>query len=321
MTVSCPMFGSIAYLVLAHTDPQQCARLTGRLLADQDAHVFVHVDRKSKSDFSAIRTLHPARVHFVQERYEVSWSGFSTVRAILAVMKEALTARVSFGYLVLLSGMDYPIKHSRDIRRYLYTQPFRQHINRVNVMDSPEHYLKLAKRYTFRDAWLPAGNLDKVIRKLATIAAIPVKRKLLQATICTGSSWWALTPDCGYFILEFVKEHPEYDHFFRYVHCPEEHYFHTIVQNSPFGGEAPPVLPYRGRGMWKTANLHVIHPSLRKIYTAADFEEVMQSNRCFVRKVTTGISTTLLDRIDIEVSANEEIVPYEANLFRTGRAS
>jgi hypothetical protein len=302
------MFKPIAYLVLAHADPHQCVRLVSRLLSDHGAHVFVHVDKKSRRDFSAAGTLNPSRVHFVRERYEVSWSGFSTVRAILATMREAITFHESFGYLVLLSGMDYPIKHPEQIKGYLYEQPFRQHINRVDVEESVEHYLKLAKRYTFRDAWLPAGNLDKIVRKLASIAAIPIKRKLLQATICTGSSWWALTPDCGRFILKFVKEHSEYDRFFKYLHCPEEHYFHTIVQNSPFVSEAAPMLPYRGRGMWRTANLHVIHPSLRKTYTVADFDEVMQSNRCFVRKVTTELSTTLLDRIDADITPSEESI-------------
>jgi Core-2/I-Branching enzyme len=303
----------IAYLVLAHADPQQCARLVKRLLCDEKAHVFLHVDRKARSDFSPVGTLDPARVHMVQERYRVSWSGFSTVRAILTAMREALSIDVTFGYLVLLSGMDYPLKHPGEISRYLHEQPFRQHINRVNVRDSPEHYLKLAKRYTFRDAWLPAGKLDKLLRKLATIAVTPVERKLLAATICTGSSWWALTPDCGRFILNFAAEHEEYNRFFKYVHCPEEHYFHTIVQNSPFSGEAAPILTYSGRGMWKTANLHVIHPSLRKIYTDADFDEVMRANRCFVRKVMTALSTTLLDKIDVEVGCDKQMDACEVH--------
>src|ERR1700722_429281 len=103
------MTKAIAYLVLVHTDSQHCIRLVSRLLSDHGAHIFIHVDRKSRADFSAAATLDPARVHFVRERNEVSWSGFSTVRAILATMREALTFRTNFGYLVVLSGMDYPI--------------------------------------------------------------------------------------------------------------------------------------------------------------------------------------------------------------------
>jgi hypothetical protein len=140
--------------------------------------------------------------------------------------------------------------------------------------------------------------LDRALRKIASTAAIPLKRRLLEGTICTGSAWWALTPDCAKFILRFGEEHPEYERFFQYVQASDEHYFHTIVQNSHFAGEAATITPYSGRGMWKTANLHIIHPSLRKIYTDADFDEVRQSGCCFVRKVTTSLSTPLLDQID-----------------------
>jgi len=50
--------------------------------------------------------------------------------------------------------------------------------------------------------------------------------------------------------------------------------------------------------MWRTANFHLIHPSLRKIYTDAEFNEVMAADRCFVRKVNTVASSKLLDQID-----------------------
>jgi hypothetical protein len=296
----------VAYLVLAHADPEQCTRLISRLLADPSCHVFVHLDLKTKSDFSNAAKLDLVRVHFVKERYEVSWAGFSMIKGTLAVMKEALASKSDFGYLVLLSGMDYPIRHPREIREHLYTQQFRQHINRVNVADSPEHYLKLARRYTFRDAWLHAGKVDKFFRKTGTIAAIPFKRRLLDATICTGSQWWAITSEFGRYVLRFISEHKEYDRYFKYLHSPDEHYFQTILENSPFAQEASPVLTYTGRGMWKMANLHLIHPSLKKIYTATEFDEVMSSNRCFVRKVNTGPSTSLLDQIDVSIGLGRD---------------
>jgi hypothetical protein len=288
----------VAYLVLAHADPTQCIRLIRGLLADRDAHVFFQLDLKAKEDFSGVVTLSSSRVHFVKERYEVSWGGYSIVRAILAAIREAVNFNVEFGYLVLLSGMDYPTKHPDEIKDYLYSQPFRQHINRLNIADSPEHYLKLARQYIFRDAWLPAGKIDKYVRRAASILAIPFRRRLLNGTICTGSMWWALTPEFGRYVLDTAARDTAYEKYFKFLHGPDEVYFHTVLQNSPFVDEAPPVLAYQGRGMWRTANLHLIHPSLRKIYTEAEFNEVMAANRCFVRKVNTVASSKLLDQID-----------------------
>ena len=293
----------VAYLVLAHTDPTQCLRLVRRLLADSSAHVFVHVDLKTKSDFSILSHVNSARVHLVRERHKVSWAGFSVVKATLACMQTALESDLGLGYLVLLSGMDYPIRHPNDIRNYLYCQPFRQHINRLYVADSPEHYLKLAQKFTFRDAWWDSNTIDRGLRKLATIILTPFKRKLLEQPLCTGSTWWAMTEEFGHYALAFSQQCDGYGRYFKYLHSPDEFYFQTILQSSPFVREAPPVLTYSGRGIWRTANLHVIDPSLSKIYTAADFDELMASKRCFVRKVTTAMSSELLDRIDRELGS------------------
>jgi len=289
----------VAYLVLAHADPEQCTRLIRSLLADRDAHIFLHLDLKAKSNFSSAVALDATRVHFVQDRYAVSWAGYSMVKGIMAAMREALISHVDFGYVVLLSGMDYPTKHPEKIKEYLYNQPFKQHVNRLNVADSPEHYLKVARRFIFMDPWLPpAGIVDKIVRKAATIALAPFKRKLPAGMMCTGSSWWAVTPEFGRYFLQTAGENDGFERYFRFLMSLEEYCFHTVLQNSPFVDEAPPILAYQGRGMWRTANLHLIHPSLQKIYTEAEFEEVMAANRCFVRKVNTAASSRLLDRID-----------------------
>ena len=45
----------MAYLILAHTDPEQVRRLCAMLLLDEEADIYIHVDLKSKHDFSACR--------------------------------------------------------------------------------------------------------------------------------------------------------------------------------------------------------------------------------------------------------------------------
>jgi hypothetical protein len=289
---------STAYLVLAHTDVQQCARLTRALLADPEAHVFLHVDTKSQLDFSGVLSLEPARVHWVARRYKVTWGGFNMVRATWAAIEQALNSTAGFDYLVLLSGLDYPIRHPQAIRDYLRSRPYRQHINRVDVRASPEHYLKVASHYDFRDAWLPFPFLDKVLRKACSLALRPLKRSLPAGMVCTGSSWWAITDECARYVLDVARTQPAYEKFFKFVLASDEYYFHTVIQNSKFAAEAAPLTPYQGRGMWRTANLHVIDPSLARTYILADYAEVMASGKSFVRKVTSAASGPLLDKID-----------------------
>jgi hypothetical protein len=293
----------IGYLVLAHTDPVHCKRLVSRLLNDEDAQVYVHVDLKSTCDFSAVAALSTTRVHLIKSRVSISWSGFSMVEATIGMMKEALASVREFDYLVLLSGLDYPLTEPQALRTYLHSQPYLQHINRFDVSNSPEHYLKLLSRFQFRDSWFGSSKLDKLARKLATLAARPFKRKLPAGMTCFGSQWWALTDPCARYVCEFWDGDKEYRKFFKYAYAPDEYYFQTIIQNSRFREEASPLLEYKGRGTWRTANLHLIHPSLSKTYTEADFAEVMESDKYFVRKFTTAKSTALLDRMDLAIDA------------------
>jgi hypothetical protein len=108
-----------------------------------------------------------------------------------------------------------------------------------------------------------------------------------------------------------VRDRPELSQLYRYAMAPDEHFFHTLVQNSPFAAEAPPLMPYTGKGMWKKANLHIVHPSLKKIYTLADIDEVRNSDKLFVRKVNTAQSTPLIDVLEQRLLSHND-VSYDA---------
>jgi hypothetical protein len=296
----------LAYLMLVHTDPMQVYRLCATLLLDEQADIYIHVDLKSREDFSACQELSKARIRFVSERYPVYWAGFNMVLATLALMKEAVEARVGYNRMVLVSGSDYPLKHPRAIHQDLRNSRFPQLINRINAFDSSEYYIHQVTRFHFRDGWIPFTTADKVLRKLATISVRPIKRSLPEALIpCEGSQWWVLTEECVRCLLTMVRDRPELSRLYRYAMAPDEHFFHTLVQNSPFAAEAAPIMPYTGKGMWKKANIHVVHPSLKKIYTLDDFDELMATGKLFVRKVNTLQSTALMDRLDRTFLMNE----------------
>jgi hypothetical protein len=296
----------LAYLILVHTDPKQVYRLCATLLLDEQADIYIHVDLKSREDFSACQALSRDRIRFVSERYRVYWAGFNMVLATLALMKAAVEACVSYHHLVLLSGNDYPLKHPLAIHQDLLDSRFPQLINRINAFDSAEYYIHQVTRYHFRDGWIPFTVPDKILRKLATLSVRPIKRSLPEGLVpCEGSQWWALTEECAQYLLTMVRERPELSRLYRYAMAPDEHFFHTLVQNSPFAAEAAPIMPYTGKGMWKKANIHVVHPSLKKIYTLADFDELMTTGKLFVRKVNTLQSTPLMDKLDHTFLMNE----------------
>jgi Core-2/I-Branching enzyme len=296
----------LAYLMLVHTDPKQVYRLCATLLLDTQADIYIHVDLKSREDFSACQELSRGRIRFISERYKVYWAGFHMVLATLALMKAAVEAGVGYHRMVLVSGSDYPLKHPRAIHRDLLDSRFPQLINRINAFDSPEYYIHQVTRFHFRDGWIPPTTPDKILRKLATLSVRPIKRSLPEGLVpCEGSQWWVLTEECVRYLLTMVRERPELLRLYRYAMAPDEHFFHTLVQNSPFATEAAPIMPYTGKGMWKKANIHVVHHSLKKIYTLDDFDELMTTGKLFVRKVSTLHSTALMDKLDQTFLAND----------------
>ena len=159
----------MAYLILAHTDPEHVRRLCATLLLDEQADIYIHVDLKSQHDFSACQALSNDRIRFISERQRVYWSGFNMVLATLALMRAAVDAEPTYHHLVLLSGQDYPLKHPKAIKEYLLNSPFPQHINRINALESQDYYIHQVTRFHFRDGWLPFTLVDKVIRKIATV--------------------------------------------------------------------------------------------------------------------------------------------------------
>jgi hypothetical protein len=116
-----------------------------------------------------------------------------------------------------------------------------------------------------------------------------------------GSQWWALSPDCARFVLQFVADTPAFRRFFQSSFAPDETFFHTIIGNSPFAAMSDGPVPFAGRGKTDLANLHVISSTLKKVYTLSDLPEIAASPKFFVRKVSSQESGGLLDHLDKQV--------------------
>lgn len=289
----------IAYLILAHIDPTHLRRLVERL--SFNSYIFVHIDQKA--DIRAFDVeAYPAHAMFLKERINVRWAGYSMVEATLSLIREAMASDRDFSHLVLLSGVDYPLCSAESLCRFFNGHAEHEFIKYIDMRNSLDVYMPQIQRKHFRDYVLlhnsKAGIFSgKVLMKLA--ASLRLKN-LWNHTIIPyyGSSWWALTPQCCQYILNYVSSNPGFVEMNRQTFAPDEHFYHTLVGNSPFAAHSDGLQPFQGRGTWRLANLHLIHPSLAKTYTETDYEEITASGKLFVRKVTTLQSTPLLNRLD-----------------------
>jgi Core-2/I-Branching enzyme len=222
----------IAYLVLAHHDPIHLERLVKAI--NYKAHIFIHLDEKTNLD-KYIHIDDMKSVDFISERIKVYWGGFSMVKAILNLVKAALASKEKFLHLVLLSGSDYPIKPVSTFYDFLKSNPDRQFIKLANLNESPPPSERRLTNYWFMEPLQPFYN-DRFFRRLLQkVFHLGVTRMPLSNVLpAWGSGNWAITPECASFILQYLEQNSNYLKFYKYAHCPDEHFFHTIVANSPF---------------------------------------------------------------------------------------
>ncbi len=290
----------IAYLILAHTDPAQLERLANAI--DHRAHSFIHIDAKSPlAPFEAL-TL-PRSSTLLRERVSANWAGISIIDATLLLMKAALAHPERFSHLVLLSGADYPIKPPDRIYATITQDPEHEFIRYFDMRNSHEFYRRHIEEKWFKEPWWKSSHkwpalVDKGCRYLANRLRLP-NRWNREIVPYFGSQWWALTPGCCQYIVDYVEANPSFYSINRRTFSPDEHFIHTIVGNSPFASKADDVIPFEGLRTWhKTTNIHLIDESLSKWYTLDDWQEIAASDRLFVRKVSTLKSSELIEAID-----------------------
>ena len=295
---------TLAYLISAHTDAPQLARLIAAL--HSDAEFFVHIDRKSdiRPFKEAIRA---KNVHFIEDRKDVRWGTLIEVEYQMALIQEAIQFPRHFDRIFFLSGMDYPLWSNAHITRWLQEQGDREILQGIcmntDYIKGQQRELYTHSRPLFRlfsNKW--NQRLSIVCRKiLATIGY----RKSLSFKIGNdtwnlykGSAWWCISEELARYILEMYQQHPELKRYFRDSFGQAETLIQTIAFNSPKW--APRCMLTKGEypGLDALTPLHYIvyKPTIR-VMKAEDFPLLMQSGKMFARKFQSGVSEEVISKL------------------------
>ena len=284
---------NLAYIVSAYRLPDQLVRLVSKLDTGT-SHFLVHVDKKT--DDAVFRRMteplrHRSNVHFL-ERHRCFYGGFGHVKATLKGIDEIVRQRLPFDYVILLTGQDYPIKSNRQIEEF-----FSRHEGRSFL-----EYFSLPS-----DGWV-GGGLDRIeswhVRLGETHLRLPGPargrfRRRLPSGLRPfgGSAYWCLSRECIEYIQTFLSRTPSFSRFFKHVDMPDEHFFHTIVLNSPLKDT---VVNDDMRYLeWR-------HPDVAggpSVLGRQDYEKIMTSKALFARKFDVTHDSEILDMIDAAIGA------------------
>lgn len=284
----------IAYLILAHKRSDLLIALIEALMDSEDGF-FIHLDaRTPTADVDRVVALEQQfpNVHLVPSRYACLWGDFSLVQATLVCVRNALE-HGTFGYGVLLSGQDYPIKSQRIIKSFLidhYPANFIDYFSLPSADHWPETNGGIDRiTYPYPHSVQPILSRGYTLYTAAR-RRLHLSRYLPLSTWYGGSQWWCLTCDSLTWILRAYDSNPMWRRFFRYSQFPDELFFQTVLSQSPF---AAYIVSDNLRTIWW-------HKSLRPwVFRYDDVATLVASPGLFARKFD---DTAVLKAVDQQIS-------------------
>lgn len=287
-----------AYIILAHIQPAQLARLMRKLASPED-RFYVHVD--AKTDFASfvagmgdVATWEC--VTFIP-RSQVYWGAFGQLEATLNGLRAAVAAPHSFEYAVTMTGRDYPIKPLAHIKEYVAARSGQVFLEArpLPIPEWPEEgglerlrhpHLRLFTR----DLRFPPPIRDRFIRM--GHVRLPWPRRLPRGLVpYIGSAFWWLPRDAAEHVLRATDQDPGLLRFFRHVFIPEESYVQMVLMNSPYANRITG--DQLRHTAWRADDWP--HGSTLR---AADLPTLMGSQKLVASKFDTRRDATILDLID-----------------------
>ncbi|MCC6303684.1 MAG: glycosyl transferase [Rhodobacteraceae bacterium] len=222
----------IAYVLLAHRDPEGVVAQARRLTAAGDV-VAIHFDANAPAaQFETIRKGLAAndRVTFAARRIRCGWGEWSLVAATLEAVRAALAAFPAATHVYMISGDCMPIKSAEYIHAWL-DRSDADHIESFDFFNSG--WIKTGmreERLIFRHYLNERRHKRLFYASLEAQRRLGLRRRIPEdIDVMIGSQWWCLRRATLSAILDFVAGRPDIAAFFRTTWIPDETFFQTLV--------------------------------------------------------------------------------------------
>lgn len=274
----------VAHLILTYTSPQLTERLI-QAIAHPQFDFYIHVDKKfSIEPYLYLKKY--ANVYFIQDREDVRWAGYNTIKATFKCIKEIVSSGIEYGYINFLSGQDYPIKSAEYMLNFFERNKGKQFIEFQSIDREWIEAQPRITKYHFTNFTFKGRHRIEWLVNLLT-----PKRKMPQHLQPYGRAmFWMMEPERAMYVVKFVEEHPQLERFFLFTWGSDEFVFQTILMNSPYKDEL--VNNHYRYIDWSAGGAHP------KVLDITDIDRLKASNDLFARKVSADKSGKLLDALD-----------------------
>lgn len=305
------------YIILAHKNPLQLKKMIEQL-DDKLSFFYIHIDLKS--DISAFKkNISLPNVHFIEKRENCLWGDFSIVKATINLMCQ-VKKDAKKGFVILMSGQDYPIKNNDEINDFFTKNPNTDFIEIVPIeqkwkkkmaQDKIAHYhilhseergdsncyapffhssLKQKLRTLFH---LLKGKLSyKNFKKIKTFP----KRIPLFEKQYAGSQFWAFSEKTFHKIVQYIDENEgNLEKYYQFSSSSDEIYFQSILMFLAEKDENITIKPSLTYVNWHRKNCQ-----LPVTFVQEDLAELLVAKEkyLFARKFDTELDEKILNLLE-----------------------
>jgi hypothetical protein len=296
----------IACIVLAHRSPRQLACLLSSLRHPR-VSTYLHLDRRVP-DKPFRRAFAGANLRDVVllPRRAARWGGIELVDASLDGLAHG--ARDGCDYFFLISGQDFPLRSPPQLIAFAEDAGPRSYLTHWSL---PTTRWRLGGRdrtdfYTFtvlgrRETCFPRGEdtsslsrKGRALNQVLRIASVPKRPRGFPNYLRPfgGHQWWNLSRPAAEFVLEFVRERPEYRRYHEHTSCPDEIFFQSILLGSDFANRFAVVNDDLRFTLWAEAESHP------RFLTVADLPAMLHSDDLFARKFDTELDSEVIGYLE-----------------------
>lgn len=271
-----------AYLIMAHNN-LQVLNLLLKMLDDERNDIFIHLDKKSKLNYTDLYRSQKAKTFHVNKRINIVWGDLSQIILELTLLRFAFE-QGPYIYYHLLSGSDLPIKSQDYIHNFFNKHSQYEFIGFAQGEANELDCKSKALRYHFMTKWNKTKHpIKKLIKKiiispLEIIANGLLKRKT-NVSLKKGANWISITHNCCAYILSkesFIKNK------YKYTLCADEIFVQTLIYNSPFYlkcyNTSDEYIGCQREIDWNRGNPYE--------WQENDLDILLKSNKLFARKIT-----------------------------------
>jgi hypothetical protein len=273
-----------ACLIVTHTSAELTARTINKL-DNGDFDFYIHLDKKV--DLSTHQELFDKpNVTFIKDRLDAKWAGYTVVEASFKCIREIIASGKEYGFIIMLSGQDYPLKSAGDISAFLSKKAGKQLIKHWDFETEWEEGFERIHKFHFTDKSFKGRYIvQRIINKI-------IKRKPPTDLrfYGTSSAYWTLSPDCARYVMDYIEHRPVFKRFLKYTWGSDEFIYHTIIMNSPYVKQVENN-DYRYID-WSAGGSHP------KLLMAEDYDSIVATDNVFGRKFRIDHDEKILDMLD-----------------------